>query len=246
VTSSGEDPRLWVLYVAVVGVAAFAAAPTTRAAARTFRWPPPAAAVVLWATVTAASVARLIAPDLLDVLDRRPVRTRDSGEWWRVLTAGVVEDGGVLLTVANLVLLAIVAVAAVRSWGWYRAVGLFVLGQILWGLFTTFVVPSVGAGTTGATLALAGSLAGLWPIVGASRPQVIASVATFLLGAVLVALGDAHGVAVLIGMLLGAVLGTVLPPLRPAHTGTGEDRPAHPHPELQAPPPGTPRRDMGS
>jgi hypothetical protein len=49
----------------------------------------------------------------------------------------------------------------------------------------------------------------------------LASSATFLLGVVLVAFDDAHGVAVLIGMLLGAVLGTVLPPRRPAVLNSG-------------------------
>mgnify|MGYP003289869028 CR=1 FL=1 len=119
------------------------------------------AAVVLWGVVAVASVTRLIVPSLVELFRREPVRTRDGGQWWRVLTAGLVEDGGVVVTAANLVLLAVVAIAAVRSWGWYRAAALFVVGQILWGLFTTFVSPSVGAGTSGATLALAASIAGL-------------------------------------------------------------------------------------
>lgn len=226
------------LYAAVVVVAALAAVPVAvlrrasarvsggrRAerpssavleAARSFWWPPPVAASVLWAVVAVASSARLLFPELLDAFRREPARTRDSGEWWRILTAGMVEDGGVAVTLLNLVLLAIAAIVAVRVWDWYRAVGLFVLGQVLWGLFTTFVSPSVGAGTSGATLALAASLAGLWPVVGAPRRLLAGSATTFVLGAVLVLFGDAHGVAVLIGMLLGAVLGTVLPPVRPA------------------------------
>jgi len=223
VSSSGEDPRLWVLYVAAVAIAAVSASRSyagsgTRAAARSFRWPPPVAATVLWSVVATASLARLIFPGLLDTFRRQPVRTRDAGEWWRVLTAGLIEDGGVLLTAVNLVLLAVVAVAIVRVWGWYRAIGLFVLGQILWGLFTTFVFPSTGAGTTGATLAAAATLAGLWPVVGASRGSLVAAAATFVLGVVLVVLDDAHGVAILIGMLLGAVLATVLPPAGLART----------------------------
>lgn len=191
-------------------------------ALRSFWWPPPWAAVALWSVVAVASSARLLFPGLLDAFRRVPARTRDAGEWWRVLTAGFVEDGGVLVTLLNLVLLAVTAIVAVRVWGWYRAFGLFVSGQLLWGLFTTFVSPSVGAGTSGATLALAASLAGLWPVVGAPRRQLVGSVATFVLGAILLACGDAHGVAVLIGMLLGAVLGTVLPPGQPrSDTGTG-------------------------
>lgn len=216
-SSSGEDPLLWVLYVAVVAITAVSASRSwsgsaAHARARSFWWPPPVAATILWSVVAVMSLARLIFPELLDLFRRQPVRTRDAGEWWRVLAAGLVEDGGVLLTVVNLVLLAVVSVAIVRVWGWYRAIGLFVVGQLLWGLFTTFVFPSDGAGTTGATLASAATLAGLWPVVGATRPLLVASAATFVLGVVLVIAGDAHGVAILIGMLLGAVLATVLPP----------------------------------
>ncbi|MEU5841859.1 rhomboid family intramembrane serine protease [Rhodococcus sp. NPDC047139] len=220
-SSSGEDPRLWVLYVAVVAIAAASASRSWSGSAahstiRSFWWRPPVAATVLWSVVAAMSLARLIFPDLLDVFRRQPVRTRDVGEWWRILTAGLVEDGGVLLTVVNLALFAVVALAIVRVWGWYRALGLVVAGQVLWGLFTTFVFPSDGAGTTGATLASAATLAGLWPVVGAPRSLLLAAATTFVLGVLLVLAGDAHGVAILIGMLLGAVLATVLPPPHPA------------------------------
>ncbi len=149
--------------------------------------------------------------------------TRRLAEDGRVV-AGLIEDGGVLLTVVNLLLLAVVAVAIERVWRWYRALGLFVIGQVMWGLFTTFVFPSDGAGTTGATLAAAATLAGLWPVVGATRPLLVASAATFLLGVVLVIAGDAHGVAVLIGMLLGAVMATVLPPVHLARASVSAAR----------------------
>jgi len=220
VSASGDDPLLWGLYAAIVALTVLAAMPTPRAA-QSWWWPPPAAALVLWGVVAVASVTRLIVPSVVELFRREPVRTRDGGEWWRVLTAGLVEDGGVAVTVANLVLLAVVAVAAVRVWGWYRAVALFVVGQLLWGLFTTFVSPSVGAGTSGATLALAASIAGLWPVTGARRPLLLVSATVFVLGGLLLVLGDAHGVAVLTGMLLGAVLGTVLPPRRRAAHGAG-------------------------
>ncbi len=129
----------------------------------------PIAAIALWVLVAVASVIRLISPSLLDVFRRYPVRTRD-GEWWRVLTSALTQDGGVAGTVGNLVMLAIVAIAAVRVWGWQRAVALFVVGQLLWGLFTSFVAPSVGAGVSGATFVMAASLAGLWTVVGRGAP----------------------------------------------------------------------------
>ncbi|WP_435277899.1 rhomboid family intramembrane serine protease [Rhodococcus yananensis] len=220
-STAGDDPRSWVLYVVLVIVTAFVAGPDPRTdrAARSWWWPPPVAAVVLWTIVAIPSLIRLVFPHLLDVFVRVPDRVRD-GQWWRVMTSMLVQDGGVAGTVGNLLVLGVVAIAAVRVWGWYRAVGLFVVGQLLWGLFTSFVEPSSGAGASGATFALAASVAGLWPVVGAARYLLVASGVTLVVGIGLVAWGDAHGVAVLIGMLLGAVVGTVLPPPdRPVPTG---------------------------
>ncbi|MFD6857427.1 rhomboid family intramembrane serine protease [Rhodococcus sp. NPDC060090] len=211
--TSGDDPRSWVLYVVVVALTALMAAPRRGRDAQSWWWPPPVAAIVLWVLIAVPSVIRLILPLLLDVLRRDPVRTRD-GEWWRVFTSALTQDGGVAGTVGNLVMLAIVAIAVVRIWGWERAVALFVVGQLLWALFTSFVAPSVGAGVSGATFVMAASLAGLWPVAGARRTLLVASAGTFVAGVLLVLLDDAHGVAVLIGMLLGAVLGIVLPPSR--------------------------------
>jgi hypothetical protein len=205
-----------VLYVVVVALTALIAAPRRghdRRAAKGWWWPPPVAATVLWAVVAVPSVIRLIEPSMVGVFRRDPVRTRD-GEWWRVFTSALTQDGGVAGTIGTLVMLAIITIAAVRVWGWQRAVALFVVGQLLWGLFTSFVEPSVGAGVSGASFVMAASLAGLWPVVGARRTLLVASAGTFVVGVLLVILDDAHGVAVLIGMLLGAVLGIVLPPSR--------------------------------
>lgn len=226
-STDGDDPLSWVLYAVLVTATVLVAGPDPRTdrAARSWWWPPPVAAIVLWTIVAVPSLLRLLFPHLLDVMVRVPVRVRD-GQWWRVMTSGLVQDGGVAGTVGNLLVLGAVAIAAVRVWGWYRAVGLFVVGQLLWGLFTSFVEPSAGAGVSGAAFALAASTAGLWTVVGAPRRMLVASAGTFVVGILLVAVHDAHGVAVLIGMLLGAVVGTVLPPPRrpvPAGSVPGGD-----------------------
>lgn len=210
-STSGDDPRSWVLYVVVVALTALVAAPRHgRHAAKGWWWPPPVAAIALWLLVAVPSVIRLIEPAMEMVFRRDPIRTRD-GEWWRVFTSALTQDG-VAGTVGNLVMFAIVAIAVVRVWGWQRAVALCVVGQLLWGLFTSFVSPSVGSGVSGATFVMAASLAGLWPVVAARHALLLASAGTFVAAVLLVLLDDAHGVAVLIGMLLGAVLGVVLPP----------------------------------
>lgn len=220
-STSGDDPRAWLLYAVLIAVTVLAAAPHPRrdpVAARAWWWPPPTAATVVWVVVAVPSLLRLLTPGAFEVFVRIPDRTRER-EWWRVMTSALIQDGGVAGTVGNLVVLAVVLVGAVRVWGWYRAVALFVVGQLLWGLFTSFVSPSAGAGVSGAMFVTAASLAGLWPVLGAPRRLLAAAVVTGVVGALLVLLDDAHGVAVLIGMLLGAVLGTVLPPRAAVTTG---------------------------
>ncbi|MFE2120562.1 MULTISPECIES: rhomboid family intramembrane serine protease [Rhodococcus] len=179
-------------------------------------WPPPVTALVLWLVVAVPSLLRLAVPSLLGTFGRDPLRIRAEDEWWRVLTSVLVQDGGVFVTLVNLLLLAVVATVAVRVWGPGRAVGLFAVSQLLFGLFTAFVSPSTGAGSSGASFAVAGSIAGLWLAVGARGAVLAAAVGIGLAGAVLVVAGDGHGVAVLVGVLLGAVLGTVAPPRRAA------------------------------
>ena len=182
---------------------------------RTFLWPPPLAATVLWLVVAVPSLLQLAVPALNEIFRRNPVQIRDDGEWWRVVTSAFVQDGGVAATFANLMLLALPAVAGVRVWGPGRAIALFAAGQLLWGLFTSFVSPSAGAGCSAAAFALAAATAGLWLAVGARRIELAMSLAILSMGALLLLIDDAHGVAVLCGMLLGAVLGTVMPPTRP-------------------------------
>ncbi|MGV9744057.1 rhomboid family intramembrane serine protease [Rhodococcus zopfii] len=215
-STSGDDPRSVVLYVLFVMLATLLALRWSGARdLRTFLWPPPLAATVLWLVVAVPSLLQLAVPALNEIFRRNPVQIRDDGEWWRVVTSAFVQDGGVAATFANLMLLALPAVAGVRVWGPGRAIALFAAGQLLWGLFTSFVSPSAGAGCSAAAFALAAATAGLWLSVGARRIELAMSLAILAMGALLLLIDDAHGVAVLCGMLLGAVLGTVMPPTRP-------------------------------
>lgn len=217
VTNAGVDLLVWLL-CAVVLAAVTVAAPDPRAdrgAARSWWWPPPLAASVMWFVVAVPSLLHLVVPGGLEAFRRVPVLTRE-GEWWRVVGSATIQDGGVAGTAVALVALAVVLVAAVRVWGWSRALVLLIAGQLLWGLWASFVWPSDGAGAWGAIAALAASLAGLWPVLGARRVTTVASAVTFGAGVLLLVADSVLGVAVLIGMLLGAVMGTVLPPAPPA------------------------------
>ncbi|AOW94326.1 rhomboid family intramembrane serine protease [Rhodococcus sp. WMMA185] len=177
---------------------------------------PPRTAVVLWLVVAVPSLVQLIFPAILDALERDPNLIRDD-QWWRILTSVAVQGGGPVAAVAGLAVLAWVAPICVRVWGGFRAVLLFVAGQIIFGLFTAFLFPSTGAGNLGATLALAASVAGLVVMQSKQWSALAASGGIVLAGVLLIAVGDAHGLAVLTGTLLGAALTTVSPP--PVYSG---------------------------
>ena len=186
-----------------------------------FRLPPPRAAVVLWAVVAVPSLVQIPAPVVLHAFERDPALLRD-GHWWRILTSGMVQDGGVLGTVVNLGVLAAVAPMAVAVWGTWRAVFLLVASQIIVGLTMAFLFPSSGAGNSGATWALAASVVGLVVMSAAGRRELTIGVAVLGGGVVLVSLGDVHGFGVLTGALLGAAVATVIPPVpvrRPVGAG---------------------------
>ncbi|MET3959522.1 membrane associated rhomboid family serine protease [Rhodococcus sp. OAS809] len=171
----------------------------------------PLSAVVLWLVVAGPSILQALMPGLLDMFRRDPTLIRD-GQWWRILTSVFVQDGGLAGTVANLLTLAVVAPPAFRLWGAARGWALFLLGQLLFGLLTTAVFPSTGAGNSGATLALAAAAAGIGVLVRPRMPEIVLTVVIVVGGATLVTVDDAHGFAVLSGALLGAALVTLFPP----------------------------------
>lgn len=166
----------------------------------------------MWAVVAVPSLLQIVLPVLLDAFERDPALIRD-GQWWRIVTSVAVQDGGLVGTAVNLAALAVVAPVAVRFWGAWRAVALFVLGQAIFDLFTAFVFPSTGAGNSAATLALAASMVGMVVTAHTSRRELWLAAGVILSGVCLIGLGDAHGLAVLTGTMLGAALATVSPPL---------------------------------
>ncbi|NLE78032.1 MAG: rhomboid family intramembrane serine protease [Rhodococcus sp.] len=165
----------------------------------------------MWAVVAVPSVLQAVVPSLLDFFERDPAQIRD-GQWWRILTSALVQDGGLFGTVANLAVLAVVAPIAVQFWGAWRAVVLLVLGQVIFGLLTAFVFPSVGAGNSAATFTLAASMVGVVVTAHASRRELCLAAGVVLCGVLLVLVDDAHGLAVLTGTMLGAALAIIVPP----------------------------------
>jgi hypothetical protein len=173
---------------------------------------PPVAAVALWLIVAIPSLLQFAFPGLLHALERDPDRIRQHGQWWRLLTSAVVQDGGVAGTVFNLVILAIVAVVALRAWGSVRGLIIFAVGVVGFNLATTFAWPSVGAGNSAATFTLAASVTGLAVVKVRGRVVAVVGALTAGCGIFLLALGDAHGSALVGGLVIGVLVGAISPP----------------------------------
>lgn len=178
---------------------------------------PSRAVLAIWAVVAVPSLLQFVFPALLDVLSRRPELITD-GQVWRLLTALVVQDGGVFGTVSNLLYLYVVACAAVPIWGGVRTAALLAAGAVGFDLLTTFVYPQFGAGNSAATFVLAATLPAALAVWQRTWSATAAVVVTVVVAVGLLTLDDAHGFAFLGGLALGAGTALVSAPARTAAT----------------------------
>lgn len=168
-------------------------------------WPPARGtelvrAVVTWLLVAVPSVVQLFWPPLLALWQRDAVAIR-AGQWWRLLTAVVVQDGPGAGTASNLILLAAVALfAATALRGWWAAVLLGLFG-VASNLIDVLSGAADGAGNSKVTLALAAMLAAR-AVVGHRRVNPLL-IALPVVGIALLILGDNHGPAILLGFVVG-------------------------------------------
>jgi membrane associated rhomboid family serine protease len=140
----------------------------------------PAVTVALTLVTGAVSVAGLLSSDVLGALGRTPAVVH--GQPWRLLTALLVQDGGVAGTASNLVFLAMIGVAVeqvagrVAMLGCYLAAGL--AGQLVGLGWQPF-----GAGNSVAVCGLAGLL--VWRVTDRRLPHWAGSAVTLWWGALL-------------------------------------------------------------
>lgn len=211
-STSGGGTLNAVLYVIVLACAVRAGAALLGGDIARMLRRPPVAAVVLWLIVAVPSLLQIPFPGLLHALERDPDQIRQHGQWWRLFTSVVVQDGGVAGTVWNLVILAVVAVVAIRAWGSVRGLAIFAVGVVGFNLATTFAWPTVGAGNSAATFTLAASVTGLALVKVRDRIALLLSAVTAACGIILLVLLDAHGSAMLGGLVIGALVGAISPP----------------------------------
>ncbi|MEU8356038.1 rhomboid family intramembrane serine protease [Nonomuraea sp. NPDC048882] len=102
------------------------------------------------------SLLQFVIPGLEPALMRDPAAIA-GGEWWRLGTALVVQDGGVLGTLFNLGLLAVLGYVAERALGPARWAVLYLSGAVV-GEAAGFLLDQPGAGNSVALCGLAGGL----------------------------------------------------------------------------------------
>jgi hypothetical protein len=173
----------------------------------------PVFAVVATIGIGLPSLLQYIWPAIATTLERNPELTLAHGQWWRVLTALLAQDGGLAGAIFNLIVVAGVTLLGEWIWGSWLALVLFLVPSIVLNLLAILFWNASGGGSSFASDGLLMSMCGLALV---TLPDVVAKILagiTVLIGIALVAfLNDAHGVAILLGAALGVVF--ALPRLR--------------------------------
>jgi hypothetical protein len=176
----------------------------------------PVVTALVFTLTAVTSVLGLVFPRVLEALERTPQGL--DGDWWRTLTALLVQDGGVLGTLSNLGFLLLLGVLAERlaGPGWWLAAYLRagLAGQLA-GTRLPRLAPMTVLWWCGALLSIrwgAGPL--LAGIAGAAAVQLVpgwavpagrvVAVAAATAALALLAATDIHGAALAAGILIAA------------------------------------------
>ena len=116
----------------------------------------PYATAVTFLLTAGFSIAQFADPSLLPLFERDPGLIAD-GEWWRLATSLVFQDGGVAGTVSNLLFLLVLGVLAELALGPWRWVALYLAGAVA-GQAAGYLTGTVGAGNSIAICGLAGGV----------------------------------------------------------------------------------------
>jgi hypothetical protein len=173
------------------------------------------AGIGLWLLVAVPSVLQGVFPGLLTALRRDPDLIRHHAQYWRLLTSVVVQDGGLPGTIWNLAILAVTVAVAVQVWGPVRTPVVFLLAHLVFNTLAAFLSSDLGAGNSGATFGLACSLVGVALLRHREPAALLRALAVIGISIALLAIGDAHGIAMLGGVLIGLLAAGV--------TGPGSD-----------------------
>jgi hypothetical protein len=169
----------------------------------------PILAIVLVVVIGIPSIAQYTGwPAIGDALRRDPALTLHHGEWWRVLTSLLAQDGGLVAAIFSLVVVAVAV--GLSSWvqGTWLTLAVFVFCSIALNLLAI----GWGAGGGGSSFASDGTMLSVLAfglVMARNRIVMVAAIIAIAGGILLVVLDDAHGIAILLGAAIGAVHGVV-------------------------------------
>jgi hypothetical protein len=170
--------------------------------------PLPLVGIILTILIGVPSLLQFLWPGIADALERNPQLTLNDGQWWRIVTAVMAQDGGLVAAVFNLFVVALVTVLGEWIWGRWRTVVLFLVPSIILNVLAIFW-NQPGGGSSFASDGLLMSICGWGFVVSGRRVIQWCAIAAIAIGTFLVTIGDAHGVAMLLGAVVGIVLGFV-------------------------------------
>lgn len=165
---------------------------------------PRTASAALWCLVAVPSLIQFVYPPLLTALRRDWPLIKD-GQLWRLVTSMMVQDGGAVGTAFNLIILAVVLVAAQEVWPARWAWLAFWLGGVAANLVVGPRLNPIGAGNSMATFVLA-TAAATSVLARSSRAARLPAVGALACVALMVLVGNYHGYAALVGLPIGLML----------------------------------------
>jgi hypothetical protein len=179
----------------------------------------PVVAVALTAFILGGLLLQAAWSGAMDALNSDPSRAG----WWRPFTSVLMQNGGFVGDLWNVVTLAIVAALAEWHWGRLTAAALFLTGALvphwigmIFGSGVGSTDPRNWAGSSGATYFLGATLAGALLIRAGFIKDRLLTLATPALGLAAWLLQDnAHGLVVVYGFTLGVLVAAAVA-LRPA------------------------------
>jgi hypothetical protein len=184
----------------------------------------PVVALVLTVVIGVTSLLQFPFPPIGEALGRQP-SLELHGQWWRVVTALMAQDGGPAGAIFNLLVVAVVTTFGEWAWGRWRMLVLFLGPSVVLNLLALAWNAS-GGGSSFASDGLLLSMCALGVVVTRRRLFVSCTAIALAAAVVLVVANDAHGVAMLLGAALGAVFALLR--RRPVVGTVGADKGEHP------------------
>jgi membrane associated rhomboid family serine protease len=163
------------------------------------------ATIALCCLVAIPSLLQIAFPRVLFALRRDGDLIMHHGEWWRIFTALVVQDGGAAGLIGNLLVLALVGVVAERIWGSWRVLVLF-FGTGILSEFVALAWQPIGAGNSIGNFGLAAGVLLCCVLRATAIPPRVLAVLGIASGLALLVMRDIHGAATAIGLCLSAGL----------------------------------------